>query len=486
MALNKVLKVNSDSELLSFIINSNPILQSNIDLPVQGESIAPIGQLIMSNQNFKNAFINAVNQIGLTIIDRNYWENPWENFINRGVLKIGSSVREMAVDIAPVFDYNEFCNDPTHFLKNVVPEVYQYIHELNYQKFYKVTTSDEQIAMAFTQPNGLFSLIETIVGSLYEGYKYDTYIVNKYMLCRRILDGTITSVEIKNYSSIGTREIVSFIKNVSNLLTFMSPNYNPAGLRRSTSFDRQIAILNTAFSADLDTSVIATSFFRDAAEMKTRMALIDDFGKHDIVRLIQLLGDAYIPFTETELDSLKSIPAGIFDEEWFQNYDYALDSNSADINNYDLVDDLTQRYNQTRITSYYNPESLRNNHWLHTWKVVSSSPYKQAVVFTAGVTPAVDSITLSPAECTVSAGLTVQLTANVQTTGFANKSVVYSVDEAPGESSTNKVTVNPVTGLVTIPSDYKPTSTESANPIVIKATSVFNPSITNTATISVV
>ena len=49
MALNKVLKVKNDSELLSFIINTTPELASNIDLPVQGESIAPIGKLIMSN-----------------------------------------------------------------------------------------------------------------------------------------------------------------------------------------------------------------------------------------------------------------------------------------------------------------------------------------------------------------------------------------------------------------------------------------------------
>ena len=83
MALNKVLKVNNDSELLSFIINTTPELASNIDLPVQGESIAPIGKLIMSNERYKNAFINTINLIELTVIDRNYWENPWEVFANR-------------------------------------------------------------------------------------------------------------------------------------------------------------------------------------------------------------------------------------------------------------------------------------------------------------------------------------------------------------------------------------------------------------------
>ena len=83
MALNKVLKVNNDSELLSFIINTTPELASEIDLPVQGESIAPIGKLIMSNERYKNAFINTVNLIGLTVIKRNGWDNPW-NFTKRG------------------------------------------------------------------------------------------------------------------------------------------------------------------------------------------------------------------------------------------------------------------------------------------------------------------------------------------------------------------------------------------------------------------
>ena len=73
MGLNKVLKVNNDSELLSFIINTTPELASNIDLPVQGESIAPIGKIIMSNERYKNAFLNTINLIGLTVIDRNYF-----------------------------------------------------------------------------------------------------------------------------------------------------------------------------------------------------------------------------------------------------------------------------------------------------------------------------------------------------------------------------------------------------------------------------
>ena len=444
MAINKVLKVNSDAELLSFIINSTPELASNIDLPVQGESIAPIGKLIMSNDRYKNAFINAVNLIGLTLIDRNYWENPWENFINRGMLNFGQSVREMIVDIADVFDYNKYANDTTHFLENVVPNVYEYIHELNYQKFYKTTTSDSQMAMAFNTPNGLFDLIDAIATSLYEGYKYDTYIVNKYMLCRRIVDGTITSVNIPNYANMTSRERVSFIKNISNKMTFR-------------------------------TSVLATSFFRNDAELKTNMALIDGYGTHDTSRLMEVLGTDYIPFTETELTALAKIPATIIDREFFQNYNYSLDNQAEPDGSYGT--------NGIRQTNFYNPETLKNNLWLHTWKVLSTSPYKQAVVFTLD-TPAVTSIEISPSQSTVSAGIPVQLTAKVSTTGFANKAVIWSVQSAPGQQTGHPVTVD-LTGKVTIPSDYTPTETSEPNPIVIKATSVFDNSVTQTATITV-
>ena len=436
MAINSVLKVKSGAELLSYIINQTPELASEIDLPVQGESIKPIGKIIVNNERYKNAFINTINLIGLTIIDRNGWSDPWETFTNRGMLNYGDSVRELMVDIADVFDYNQYANDPDHFLENVVPNVYNYIHEVNYQKFYKTTTSDEQIAMAFDDENGLFDLIERVIGSLYEGYQYDKYLVEKYTLCRRILDGTVTSVEIDNYGSLTARQRVAFMKNISNKMTFRSPNYNPAGVRVATAFEDQIMILNTDFDADMSTEVLATSFFRNDAEMKTRLALIDGFNNHDTARLIELLGSAYVPFTDDELTALGNIPAVIVDREWFQVYSYAMDNMA-----------------ETRRTDFFNPESLRNTHWLHTWKVVSSSPFKQAVVFTKDVAPAVSSISITPSTASVSAGQSLQLSATVVTAGFANKAVSYSIEADSETTEANKATVD-INGKVEIPASH--------------------------------
>lgn len=466
----------NDAELLSFIINSQPVLRDNIDLPVQGESIAPIGQIIVNNERYKNAFINAINVIGLTMIDRNYWEDPWENFTNNGYMSFGDSALEMAVDIADVFDYNLYATDVDHFLENVVPNFLEYIHPLNYQKFYKTTTSDTQMAMAFYNEGGLVTLIDEIISSLYEGYKYDKYIVNKYMLCRRILDGTVTSVQIDDYATLTPRERVAALKNISNLMTFRNPNYNPAGLRIATPFSKQIAIVNTDFEASLSTEVLATSFFRNDAEMKSRMALIDGYGNHDVARLSEVLGSQFVPFSETELAALATIPATIIDDEWFQNKTYRLDG-AADTD----AEEVFTEGNRAgfKRTSFYNPETMKNNHWLHYWGIKSTSPFKQAVVFTT-VDIGVTSVTVSPATATVTAGQDLQMSAAVVTTGFANKAVIWSVDDTSAGLGVT-ITQN---GLLKVPADVESTI-GSETKITVTATSVYDSTVNDDATITV-
>lgn len=466
------MNVQNDAELLSYIINIEPELRANIDLPVQGESIAPIGQIIINNERYKNAFINAINVIGLTMIDRNYWDDPWENFTNNGYMSFGDSARELAVDIADVFDYNYYANDVDHFLDNVVPNIYEYIHPLNYQKFYKTTTSDTQMAMAFSEEGGLRSLIDEIISSLYEGYKYDKYIVNKYMLCRRILDGTVTPIQIANYNSLSARERVAKMKNISNLMTFRNPNYNPTGLRIATPFSKQIAIVNTDFEASLSTEVLATSFFRNDAEMKSRMALIDGYGNHDVARLSEVLGSQFVSFTDNELTALAKIPACIIDDEWFQNKTYRLDGASET----DVEGVFTEGGRAGfKRTSFYNPETMKNNHWLHYWGIKSTSPFKQAVVFTLD-SIAVSSVSVSPSTATVTPGQELQLTATVATTGFANKGVVWSVDST---SKADGVTIT-AGGVLKVPSNA------SVSSVTVTATSVYDSTKYNTATITVV
>ena len=166
MGTKNTIKAKNSAELLSYIINVTPELRENIDLPVQGQSIAPIGKIIMNNERYRNAFINTVNLIGLTVIKRNGWDNPW-NFTKRGTLRFGQQIREIINDLCNVYDYNDVSNDATRFLESVVPNVYNYMHEVNFQKYYEQTTSDEQLAVAFDSEGGLFELIDDLTSMLY-------------------------------------------------------------------------------------------------------------------------------------------------------------------------------------------------------------------------------------------------------------------------------------------------------------------------------
>ena len=313
-----ILKATSNAEILSYIINETPELKEEIDLPVQGESVKPIGKIIMDNERYKNAFINTINLIGLTVIKENRWNNPWQSFTDKGMLRFGQQIREIIQDLAHVFDYNKNYDKKDKFLETAVPDVYQYIHEINFQKVWETTVNESQLLMAFDdEENGLLNFIEKTISNLYETYDYDKWLVDKYQIMRRCLDGTITAVQI---TETDPRDIIARMKGVSNRMLFKKRNYNPAGIRRATPFEDQFLMLDADREAITSVNVLATSFFRNDAEVKTNMALIDSFTEEDEERLAVLLEEAYIPFTSEEKEQLGTILGFLFERDFFMDY----------------------------------------------------------------------------------------------------------------------------------------------------------------------
>ena len=138
----------------------------------------------------------------------------------------------------------------------------------------------------------------------------------------------------------------------------------------------------------------------------------------------------------------------------------------------------------TKMTDFYNPETLKRNHWLHTWKVLSTSPFKQAVVFTTD-TPAVTAVSVNPSEVSASAGLDVQLQAVVETTGFANKAVTWRISQDPETDSAKKATVD-LNGKVHIPAGHIASTSSQVNTLIkVTATSVYDTTKTGVASITV-
>ena len=401
------------------------------------ESVRTIGAIIMDYPALQNEFLNAlVNRIGRVMLTSKMYSNPIA-FFKKGVLEYGESIEEIFVNIAKVQEFNPEIAEQEVF-KRVVPDVRAAFHIMNYQKFYKATVTQEQLKQAFLSWDGVTDLIARIVDSMYTGANYDEFLVMKYLLARHILDGRVYPVTVPTVNAENAKAIVTTVKGVSNKLTFMNSEYNPAAVRTFTEKTDQYMIVNSVFDATMDVNVLASAFNMDKAEFLGHRVLIDGFGDLDVARLGEIFaGDpTYNEPSQEELTALNAIPAVIVDKDWFMVFDML-----------------------TQFTEQYNGQGLYWNYFYHVWKTFSVSPFANSVLFVPG-TPSVTSVTVSPSTASVPKGGSVSLSAVVHTEYFAPQTVVWT-------SSAEDVKVS-AAGVVTVDVDAKSASA------TITATSAFD------------
>lgn len=412
------------------------------------ESIRTIGAIIMDYPALQNEFLNAlVNRIGRVMLTSKMYSNPIA-FFKKGVLEYGESIEEIFVNIAKVQEFNPEIAEQEVF-KRVVPDVRAAFHIMNYQKFYKATVTQEQLKQAFLSWDGVTDLIARIVDSMYTGANYDEFLVMKYLLARHILDGRVYPVTVPTVTAENAKAIITTVKGVSNKLTFMNSEYNPAAVRTFTDKTDQYMIVNSVFDATMDVNVLASAFNMDKAEFLGHRVLIDGFGDLDVARLGEIFaGDpTYNEPSQAELAALNAIPAVIVDKDWFMVFDML-----------------------TQFTEQYNGQGLYWNYFYHVWKTFSVSPFANSVLFVPG-TPSVTSVTVSPTTASVPKGGSVSLSAVVATEYFAPQTVVWT-------SSAADVKVS-AAGVVTVDADAKSASA------TITATSAFDGTKKATCTVTV-
>ena len=447
----------SSEEILNAIRNSASANYKNY-VPVASLSqnnIKEIGLIIMNDAVLQNEFLSAlVNRIGRVIVTSKLYSNPWAKF-KKGIMEYGETIEEVFVNIAKPFEYDPAVAE-TLFMKREIPDVRAAFHVLNYQKFYKATIQREQLRQAFLSWQGIIDLIAKIVDSMYTAANYDEFQVMKYLIGRHILNGEIKPVQVSSVSAANMKAIVGTIKGTSNNFEFMSNKFNLAGVQNYTLKENQYIIVNSEFDATMDVEVLATAFNMDKADFMGHRVLVDSFGSLDTDRLAQLFAGetGYTPMTSDELTALDAIPAVIVDGDWFMIYD-----------------------NMNQFTEDYNGEGLYWQYWYHAWKTFSISPFANAAVFVPGV-PSITSVSVSPETAVVMPGQSLLLSATVVTANFASKAVTWSATVS-GEADPENISISPL-GVLTVSPDI-----EAGTEITVTAKSVFDPTKTDTATITI-
>lgn len=417
--------------------------------PENIQTLRNYGNVLLNNDGLMNEFLTAlINRIGMVWISSKYYTNPWA-FMKKGMMELGEVVEEIFVALSMPHLYNPQQAEITVFQREI-PNVEAVFHKMNIQIFYKKTIQNDALRQAFVTWQGVTDLIARIVESMYASLAYDEFLLTKYLIAYAITNGDMGISKINTPTDeAGYRNAVSIIKSLSNLMVFMSNQYNAAGVDNYTDKADQYVIINSKFDASMAVEVLATSFNQDKADLMGRIVLVDDFSTFNMSRLNLILkNNPSLPMlTASQLEVLKNVPAVLIDRNWFMIFDVLL-----------------------KMTDIYNNEGLYWNYTLHTWKIMSYSPFQNAVAFYNGDTEGtITGVSVNPQSSIASQGQTVLLNADVTGTGVFSKAVTWTSDNENAQV---------VMGRLTIPSN-------ATGSITVTATSIFDPTKSGTATITV-
>lgn len=337
--------------------NASYDYQQNVPAVAKASDIPKVGEVIYGTPAFANQFINAlVNRIAIVRVQSANFNNPY-SILKKGYLEYGETVEDIFVSIAKAVDFSAE-KAPNREFKRSIPDVRSAFHVMNWRVMYPVTIQDEDLRQAFLSIDGVQNLIAKIVDAVYTGAEYDEFLLFKYLLIKAISHGRMYPKSIGTGKEL-TESAVQF-RGTSNLLPFMSSEFNEAGVKTNTPKERQVIFMDAMFNAQYDVNVLASAFNMDKADFMGRLFLIDNWSEFDNERfdVIRANSDGIEEVTTAELALLKNVKAVILDENWFQVYD-----------------------NNNKFTEKYVASGLYWNYFYHTWKTVSYSPFANACVF---------------------------------------------------------------------------------------------------------
>lgn len=392
------------------------------------ESIRMVGTAIMAEQQRQNAFLSAlVNRIGLTLVTSKMFQNPLAVF-KRGTLELGETVEEIFTRIAEPFQFDpELAETTLH--KRVIPDVKAMFHQMNFQKFYKVTVSPEQLRQAFLSFEGVYDLVDTIVNSLFSAMQVDEFLMTKYIFAVLALNGSIYPVATGDFNQNGADEVLRDAKKLSNDFRFLDTAYNPAGVENFSPIERQYLFETSEFSANIDVYALAKAFNLEYAEFLGKTVMVNSFAFSDFeqARVTKLLGDdpSFDPtvFRADNTALLKTIGAILVDRDFFMIFDVLQESRTVE-----------------------NGQGLNYNQILHVWRIFSASPFANAALLTSSSASTITNVTVTTPVTAYGAydGLQIVPTVSVTGANFYSKGVTWTATVKSGSGSA--VALTPANG----------------------------------------
>lgn len=390
--------------------------QQNVPQPTQ-QSISDTVAFLMNPAHiqYRNQFIDMlVNRIGYAFVHTKRFRNLLAPF-KKTKLDYGNIVEEIAPAWIRAHSYDD---DAETLLKNHRPQLGVVYHSQNRRDLYPITINETELQSAFNDEYGLNNLIASLMTSPYNSDEYDEMNIMLNLLAIYETSYGFYKINLDNAvtDEASGKQFLTQARAMGGMLTVPSVQYNADmsdyGIPPIPTFvsndDELIMITDFSTQANLDVQTLAGVFNVDFADVKYRVVQVP---KIPIPGAVAIL-------TTTD---------------FFQQYDTVY-----------------------KTTSFYNPETLNTNYYLHHWGIYSVSPFVPAVLFTTNAATVLPTVTENMTGITLSAngdaepGKDVQLTLKAQgtlTTDSAGTPIPSDVEVKP-DTATFSVSLTDSEGVV--------------------------------------
>lgn len=322
--------------------------QRRIPRPTQTSMKATIAALLdPMNRDLYNQFVDVlVNRIGRTIVHNKRWENRLAAFKGEN-LRYGNSIQEIAPKWIDAHSYSD--SDDT-LLKLARPEAAQWFHSVNRQDRYDISINDIELRRAFVDEYGLNNFINSVLVVPRNSDNYDEYLCMKELIALYEEEFGFFKIHLDSEPDDDAtgKALLRKVRTYAEKLEFPSTLYNAAVIEDIPVFanpDELIFITTPEIDAALDVETLASVFHLDKADLKYKKVVLDEFPIPNALGILTT-------------------------RDWF------------------VVSDVVYE-----TTSFYNPQNLSTNYYLHHHEVVSCSPFVPAILFTTGTGSEVNTIT---------------------------------------------------------------------------------------------
>ena len=306
------------------------------------------------NNDLWNEFCNIlINRIGMQIVHSKRWDNPLAAAFGKGNMLYGNTIQELAPKWLRAHAYQ---NDVETLLKVHKPDFAQIFHSVNRKEKYVFSFNADEFRAAVADGAdgvGINSLLDSLITAQLNSANYDEYIIMKQLIAEYEAKWGFFNVQLSALPTNETtaKEFLKDVRQIASKFRFPSTLYN-AGLYEDLPVfemdpDNIIMLATPETLASVDVDALAAAFNIDRAEIRYRIVEVDEFP---------------IPNTAAILTT----------RDFYLAYDYVY-----------------------QTTSFFNPETLNTNYYLHVWQLLSVSPLVPCVRFSTEASTAVPVITQS-------------------------------------------------------------------------------------------